>query len=169
MLHGLVSAGTHWLLDEHRIAGVPVVPGTAHLESVRAAVAAAMPAPDGDAAVELRDVVFLEPFAVPDGTIAQYRVELTPADDGGTDFAVRSLASGLLRTHVRGGAGWTDEPTRPAHRVEPTGRRVDDDASFGRGRTSMLTFGPRWAALTEHHLADDEELAVIEAPGRRAR
>ncbi|MFG1840242.1 SDR family NAD(P)-dependent oxidoreductase [Micromonospora sp. NPDC049175] len=164
VLHGLVSASTHWLLDEHRIAGVPVVPGTAHLESVRAAVAAAMPAPDGDAAVELRDVVFLEPFAVPDGTIAQYRVELTPADDGGTDFAVRSLASGLLRTHVRGGAGWTDEPTPPAHRVEPTGRRVDDDASFGRGRTSMLTFGPRWAALTEHHLADDTELAVIEAP-----
>ncbi|WP_328417463.1 SDR family NAD(P)-dependent oxidoreductase [Micromonospora sp. NBC_00389] len=164
VLHGLVSANTHWLLDEHRIGGVPVIPGTAHLESVRAAVAAALPAPGPGAAVELRDVVFLEPFAVPDGTIAQYRVELTPADDGGTDFAVRSLAGGRLRTHVRGSAGWTDEPAPPAHPAIPAGRRVDDDASFGRGRTSMLTFGPRWAALGEHHLADGTELAVVEAP-----
>ncbi|MEH0823919.1 MULTISPECIES: type I polyketide synthase [unclassified Micromonospora] len=163
VLHGLVSAATHWLLDEHRIGGVPVVPGTAHLESVRAAVAAALPAPAGDPAVELRDVVFLEPFSVPDGTVAQYRVELTPAEDG-VDFAVCSLAAGRLRTHVRGAAGWTDEPAPPARVPAVAGRRVDDDASFGRGRTSMLSFGPRWAALAEHHLGEGEELARITAP-----
>ncbi|MCG5442013.1 SDR family NAD(P)-dependent oxidoreductase [Micromonospora sp. NIE79] len=168
VLHGLVSAATHWLLDEHRIGGVPVVPGTAHLESVRAAVAAALPAPGPAAAVELRDVVFLEPFAVPDGTVAQYRVELTGTDDGGTEFAVQSLAGGRLRTHVRGGAGWTDEPAPAPQPATVVGRRVDDDASFGRGRTSMLTFGPRWAALREHHLADGEELAVVEAPASAA-
>ncbi|PZF95305.1 type I polyketide synthase, partial [Micromonospora deserti] len=163
VLHGLVSAATHWLLDEHRIGGVPVVPGTAHLESVRAAVAAVVPAPTADAAVELRDVVFLEPFSVPDGTVAQYRVELTDTDDG-VDFMVRSLAAGQLRTHVRGAAGWTAEPATAARELTVAGRRVDDDASFGRGRTSMLTFGPRWAALREHHLGDGEELAQIEAP-----
>ncbi|MEU2612181.1 SDR family NAD(P)-dependent oxidoreductase [Micromonospora sp. NPDC007271] len=163
VLHGLVSAGTHWLLDEHRIGGVPVVPGTAHLESVRAAVSAALPAPGPQAAVELRDVVFLEPFSVPDDTVAQYRVELTPAEDG-VDFTVASLAAGQLRTHVRGTAGWTEEPAPPAGTPTVAGRRVDDDASFGRGRTSMLTFGPRWAALAEHHLAEGEELARIEAP-----
>ncbi|MFC0506980.1 type I polyketide synthase [Micromonospora costi] len=167
VVHGLVSAATHWVLDEHRIGGVPVVPGTAHLESVRAAVAAAVPAPAGDAVVELRDVVFLEPFAVPDGTVAQYRVELTPTEDG-VDFAVRSLAAGQERTHVRGAAGWTVEPAPPAREVAAPGRRVDDDASFGRGRTSMLTFGPRWKALREHHLGDGEELARIEAPAEAA-
>ncbi|MFJ6198107.1 SDR family NAD(P)-dependent oxidoreductase [Micromonospora sp. NPDC092111] len=163
VLHGLVSATTHWLLDEHRIGGVPVVPGTAHLESVRAAVVAALPAPAGAAAVELRDVVFLEPFAVPDGTVAQYRVELTPTDEG-ADFAVRSLAAGQERTHVRGSAGWTVEPAPPARVPTVAGRRVDDDASFGRGRTSMLTFGPRWASLAEHQLGAGEELARVEAP-----
>ncbi|WP_432906768.1 SDR family NAD(P)-dependent oxidoreductase [Micromonospora matsumotoense] len=163
VLHGLVSAGTHWLLDEHRIGGVPVVPGTAHLESVRAAVVAGLTSPAPQAAVELRDVVFLEPFAVPEGTVAQYRVELTTAEEG-VDFAVRSLAAGQLRTHVRGSAGWTVEAA-PAARVPVVdGRRVDDDASFGRGRTSMLTFGPRWASLAEHRLGDGEELARIVAP-----
>ncbi|MFG2104547.1 SDR family NAD(P)-dependent oxidoreductase [Micromonospora echinaurantiaca] len=163
VLHGLVSATTHWLLDEHRIGGVPVVPGTAHLESVRAAVAAALPAPAEGACVELRDVVFLEPFSVPDGTVAQYRVELTPSEDG-ADFAVRSLAAGQTRTHVRGSAGWTVEPAPPARQPAVAGRRVDDDASFGRGRTSMLTFGPRWAALREHTLGDGQELARVAAP-----
>ncbi|SCG49790.1 type I polyketide synthase [Micromonospora halophytica] len=163
VLHGLVSAGTHWLLDEHRIGGVPVVPGTAHLESVRAAVVAALPAPTADAAVELRDVVFLEPFSVPDGSVAQYRVELTPTDEG-VDFAVRSLAAGTVRTHVRGAAGWTTEPAPPARVPVVDGRRVDDDASFGRGRTSMLTFGPRWSSLAEHHLGEGEELARVAAP-----
>ncbi|MEV0325668.1 SDR family NAD(P)-dependent oxidoreductase [Micromonospora echinospora] len=166
VLHGLVSAGTHWLLDEHRIGGVPVVPGTAHLESVRAAVVAALPAPGGDALVELRDVVFLEPFPVPDGTVAQYRVELTGTDEG-VDFAVRSLAAGESRTHVRGSAGWTTEPAPPLRdlaTVTAACRRIDDDSSFGRGRTSMLTFGPRWRSLREHHLGAGEELARIEAP-----
>ncbi|SCG74692.1 type I polyketide synthase [Micromonospora coxensis] len=167
VLHGLVSADTHWLLDEHRIGGVPVVPGTAHLESVRAAVVAALPAPAADAAVELRDVVFLEPFSVPDGTVAQYRVELTPTDEG-VDFTVRSLAAGTTRTHVRGAAGWTTEPAPPARVPAVTGRRVDDDASFGRGRTSMLTFGPRWHALAEHHLGEGEELAHVVAPAEVA-
>ena len=163
VLHGLVSAGTHWLLDEHRIGGVPVVPGTGHLESVRAAVVAGLTSPAPQAVVELRDVVFLEPFAVPEGTVAQYRVELTPAEEG-VDFAVRSLAAGQLRTHVRGSAGWTVEAA-PAARVPVVdGRRVDDDASFGRGRTSMLTFGPRWASLAEHRLGEGEELARIVAP-----
>ncbi|MGK5739883.1 SDR family NAD(P)-dependent oxidoreductase [Micromonospora sp. URMC 103] len=167
VLHGLVSAATHWVLDEHRIGGVPVVPGTAHLESVRAAVAAAVPAPAPDAVVELRDVVFLEPFAVPDGAVAQYRVELTPTEDG-VDFTVRSLAGGQSRTHVRGAAGWSVEPAPAAVEVTVAGRRVDDDASFGRGRTSMLTFGPRWNALREHHLGDGEELARVEAPAEAA-
>ncbi|MEV4492924.1 SDR family NAD(P)-dependent oxidoreductase [Micromonospora coxensis] len=167
VLHGLVSADTHWLLDEHRIGGVPVVPGTAHLESVRAAVVAALPAPAADAAVELRDVVFLEPFSVPDGTVAQYRVELTPTDEG-VDFTVRSLAAGATRTHVRGAAGWTTEPAPPARVPVVTGHRVDDDASFGRGRTSMLTFGPRWSALAAHHLGEGEELAHVVAPAEVA-
>ncbi|GAA2715013.1 SDR family NAD(P)-dependent oxidoreductase [Micromonospora olivasterospora] len=171
VLHGLVSAATHWVLDEHRIGGVPVVPGTAHLESVRAAVAAAVPAPGPDAAVELCDVAFLEPFAVPDGSVAQYRVTLTAAEDGTHDFVVQSLAAGQLRTHVRGSAGWTAEPA-PAPRdvadVAGRSRRVDDDSSFGRGRTSMLTFGPRWNSLREHHLAEGEELARVEAPAEAA-
>ncbi|MFL6121312.1 phosphopantetheine-binding protein, partial [Actinophytocola sp.] len=163
---GLVSASTHWLLDEHRIGGVPVVPGTGHLECARAATAAIMPGPVG-AAVELRDMVFLEPFAVPDGGLAQYQVVASTSDEE-LELEIQSVAAGVTRTHARGSAGWTTD--EPAADLDVNGiiartRRVDDDSSFGRGRTSMLTFGPRWNALREHHLGDGEELARIEAPG----
>jgi acyl transferase domain-containing protein/acyl carrier protein len=162
---GLVSAGTHWVLDEHRIGGVPVVPGTGHLECARAATAAILPGPAG-AALELRDVVFVEPFAVPDGTLAQYQVVTTAAEDG-LDLEIQSVAAGATRTHVRGSSGWTSDA--PGADLDVLGtiarcRRIDDDSSFGRGRTSMLAFGPRWHALAEHHLGDGEELAHIVAP-----
>jgi acyl transferase domain-containing protein/acyl carrier protein len=162
---GLVSASTHWVLDEHRIGGVPVVPGTGHLECARAATAAILPGPAG-AALELRDVAFLEPFAVPDGTLAQYQVVTTPSEDG-LDLEIQSVAAGVTRGHVRGTAGWTADA--PGADLDVNGtiarcRRIDDDQSFGRGRTSMLTFGPRWHALREHHLGDGEELAHIVAP-----
>jgi phthiocerol/phenolphthiocerol synthesis type-I polyketide synthase E len=162
---GLVSAGSHWLLDEHRIGGVPVVPGTGHLECARAAAAAILPGPVG-AALELRDMAFLEPFAVPDGTLAQYQIVTSTVDDG-LELEIQSVAAGVTRTHARGWAGWTtEEPGADldVNAIIARGRRVDDEFSFGRGPTSMLTLGPRWKSLREHHLGDGEEIARIEAP-----
>jgi acyl carrier protein len=167
--HGVVSSATHWVLDEHRIGGVPVVPGTGHLETVRAAVVAVLPSPGGDHVVELRDVVFLEPFSVPEGTVAEYRVALGEAAEDGTDFEVTGSAGGRTRTHVRGTAGWTRvEATTPTTvdiaAVRERCTPLDAENAFNTGRTSMLTFGPRWAALRAHHVGTDEELAFVAAP-----
>ncbi len=166
--HGLVSAATHWVLDEHRIGGVPVVPGTAHLETVRAAATEVLPSPGQGHVVELRDVVFLDPFAVPDGASAEYRV-----DFDGADFTVTSRIAGVTTVHVKGSAGWvaaTRESgvdtvdTVDVAEITARCRVLDDDNAFGMGRTSMVTFGPRWAALRTHHLGKREELAEISAP-----
>nr|WP_225956564.1 type I polyketide synthase [Amycolatopsis lexingtonensis] len=160
--HGLVSAAAHWLLDEHRIAGVPVVPGTGHLETVRAAVEAALPKPGDGHVVELRDVAFLEPFSVPEGTVAEYRVGFD-----GDGFAVTSRAGGVTKTHVRGSAGWIPAPATSTVDLDAVRARtsvLDDGNAFGTGRTSMVTFGPRWAALRTHHVGTHEELASLVAP-----
>ncbi|MCR6482000.1 SDR family NAD(P)-dependent oxidoreductase [Amycolatopsis sp. OK19-0408] len=161
-VHGLVSAAGHWLLDEHRIAGVPVVPGTGHLETVRAAVEAALPKPGDGHVVELRDVAFLEPFSVPEGTVAEYRVGFD-----GDGFAVTSRAAGVTKVHVRGSAGWVPAPTTSTVDLDAVRDRtsvLDDGNAFGTGRTSMVTFGPRWAALRTHHVGTHEELASLVAP-----
>jgi acyl carrier protein len=160
--HGLVSAAGHWLLGEHRIAGVPVVPGTGHLETVRAAVEAALPKPGDGHVVELRDVAFLEPFSVPEGTTAEYRVAFD-----GDGFAVTSRAGGTTKVHVRGSAGWVPAPSTSTVDLDAVRTRtgvLDDGNAFGTGRTSMVTFGPRWAALRTHHVGEHEELASLVAP-----
>ncbi|HWM01002.1 MAG TPA: type I polyketide synthase, partial [Actinophytocola sp.] len=162
---GVITPESLWLLDEHRIAGVGVVPGTGHLECARATFAACVPAPDDASVLELSDVAFLEPLSVPDGAAAEYRVEL----DGG-QFTVTSRRDGVRREHVRGSGGWVRPPA--ASRVDLDAVRarcrpvVDDETNPFRvgGRTSMLTFGPRWAALSDVHVGDGEELALIEAP-----
>ncbi|WP_206797445.1 type I polyketide synthase [Amycolatopsis sp. MtRt-6] len=160
--HGLVSAAGHWLLDEHRIAGVPVVPGTGHLETVRAAVEAALPRPGDGHVVELQDVAFLEPFSVPEGVVAEYRVGFD-----GDGFTVTSRAAGVTKVHVRGSAGWVPAPGTATVDLDAVRGRttvLDDGNAFGTGRTSMVTFGPRWAALRTHHVGEHEELASIAAP-----
>ncbi|MET8846331.1 SDR family NAD(P)-dependent oxidoreductase [Amycolatopsis sp. NPDC004625] len=160
--HGLVSANGHWLLAEHRIAGVPVVPGTGHLETVRAAVEAARPRPGEGHVVELQDVAFLEPFSVPDGTVAEYRVAFD-----GDGFTVTSRAAGVTKVHVRGSAGWVPAPATSTVDLDAVRARtgvLDDGNAFGTGRTSMVTFGPRWAALRTHHVGEHEELASVVAP-----
>ncbi|MBO0870625.1 MAG: SDR family NAD(P)-dependent oxidoreductase, partial [Micromonosporaceae bacterium] len=174
VLAGRIGAGTHWVLDEHRIGGIPVVPGTAHLECARAAVAAAVPPPAaGEVAVELRDVAFLEPFAVPDGTQAQYRVEVSPAADG-TQFAVCSGEGGAVATHVRGSAGWTTEPAPPPldlaaiigrSRRIGTGAAPQHPAGGDGGPGRLVYRGPRWRALAELYLADGVRADGVEADG----
>ncbi|MGW5054166.1 type I polyketide synthase [Actinokineospora sp. NPDC004072] len=160
--HGIVTPATHWVLDEHRIGGTAVVPGTAHLECARAAFAAAVP---GSGCVELRDVAFLEPFAVPDGDAARYEVVLSVS--GGTaEFLVQGRRGGVVTKHVAGTAEWA-EPAGEKIDVSAVAARtapLDATTGFGTGRTSMLAFGPRWAALREHRAGADEELATIVAP-----
>lgn len=165
---GVISPGTHWLLADHRISGIPVVPGTGHLEIVRAGLAAVTTPPSARHVPELRDVVFTEPLAVPDGTSAEVRVIFTTGAEG-LDFEVVSLSGGATRAHARGSALWVDPPP-PAQvdlaalrdrcaLAELAGSEISISAS------GMLTFGPHWGNLSRVYRGQGEELALLEASG----
>ena len=166
---GVVSASTHWILDEHRLAGVPVVPGTGFVEAARAAFAAVVPVPGPGHLIELRDVAFIEPMMVPDGTRAELRVVFSDGAEG-FDFQLISLADGvdgLTRTHVSGTAAWVDGTARPAGGQDLDAIRqrcslaVRDGAqTHGSG---LLAFGPRWSSARHTHVGHGEELTRIEA------
>lgn len=150
---GTISAQTHWVLDEHRIGGVPVLPGTAHLELARAVASLA----DGpqDSIVELRDVVFARPFAVP-GT-AEFTVTLA-----GGDFQVKNhgkIFSQGSSALVAGGSTQTVDVAAIRARCAEAAA-----SSWRTGRTSAVTFGARWDCLARVWTGDGEELALIEAP-----
>jgi phthiocerol/phenolphthiocerol synthesis type-I polyketide synthase E len=191
--HGRLSPGTHWLLGEHHVGGVPVVPGTGHLEAARAAVAASLPAPGADWALELRDVVFLRPFKVAEGTVAGYAVEVIPAGQE-TSFQIIAPTDGTV--YVQGSAAWVaDRPAtvdlaallsrmKPVPMAakghggtvgEPHGGTADGpDGGTAAGihsgisHSGVVVLGPRWQAQSAAYVGDAEELALIEAPAEVA-
>ncbi|MGI5281963.1 SDR family NAD(P)-dependent oxidoreductase [Nonomuraea polychroma] len=163
-----LSAETHWVLDEHRVAGVPVMPGTGYLETARAAFEAAVPRPGPGHAIELRDVAFVAPLPVADGASAELRVLLTPTGDG-VDFEVVSVTGGERTQHARGSAAWVAAE-------EPAGDSVTDLAevrarcTHGTGEANpfasasgLVTFGPRWNSLRAVRLGQNEQLAHLAA------
>lgn len=168
---GIVSPRTHWLLDEHRIAGRAVIPGTGLLESVRAAADAALEHGTG-AVPDLRDVVFLAPFAVPDDGQSELRISFAEGAEGPTgttmDFQVSSQTAGSEQVHTRGGVRWLDPaaaapaPVDVAAVLARCGLKEVAASELG-SHSGMLTFGPRWTSLQRVHLGVDEELARLEA------
>ncbi|NUR88565.1 MAG: KR domain-containing protein, partial [Nonomuraea sp.] len=159
---GTLSPSTHWVLDEHRIGDVPVLPGTGHLELAKTAAEAVLP---GDGVVELRDVVFVEPLSVADGATAEVRVVFSPEADG-AEFQVQSIIGGSHRTHARGTAAKVSPP--PAPRVDL--RAIMDrcvPTADGQGSvplSGLLTLGGHWSrTLTATHTGQQEALGLFEA------
>ncbi len=62
MKFGASFTGTEFFLADHQVQGQKILPGVAHLEMARAALAQAL---DSDSAVELSEVVWLRALVRP--------------------------------------------------------------------------------------------------------
>jgi phthiocerol/phenolphthiocerol synthesis type-I polyketide synthase E len=154
------SPRTHWVLNEHRIAGNPVVPGTAYLEMARAAAVRR-----GLQRIEIRDVFFLTPLRLREDESREVRLEMEETD-GRLEFQVASRPrsnAGDWQKHVLGRV----EPLAP---VEPEPR----DLAAIRQRCNVREvlaatrdeqgedLGPRWQNVTRVYVGDGEVLAALE-------
>ena len=160
---GTIGPRTHWVLDEHRMAGRAVMPGTGHLATV---VAAARAIGDGSGLVALRDVALLEPLTVGDDSQAEIRVAFSDGGDD-LDFQLTSRSAGHDRAHVRGtltrlAAGPAPTHDLPAIRARCCVSTVEQDVTFS--HTELFTFGSRWRSLRRVHVGVAEEIALLEAP-----
>ncbi|MEV5412747.1 SDR family NAD(P)-dependent oxidoreductase [Thermopolyspora sp. NPDC052614] len=156
------STADDWIVDEHRIMGHGLVPGTAYLELVRAAVAEQA----AGRVVELHDVLFTMPLIVPDGRTREV-VTTVRTDSGTTRFAVRGRAgdggdwqehaSGTITFHERAATETRrdlEQVRRECGVTEVIGtedelkRRLKLDV-VERGERIRFDFGPRWRCLRE--------------------
>lgn len=149
-----------WALDEHRIHGVPVLPGAAHVDLVvRAYRKVVSPAN----AVHLHELVFAAPLSV-DAPL-HVEVEFVP-DGAGHRFSVRSVRGGVTLVHSTGSAApIADGALR---------RRVDLDLlreslppatpteRLAEGRTFVL--GQRWACATAESTEGERTLVELRLP-----
>ncbi len=167
-----LSAGALWVVDEHRVAKTPAVPGTGMLEMARAAFVLATANGDPATPVELSDVYFLTPLMVPEGAVKEARVLVERGVERGGEevwsFRIASRAPGEAKwqEHAFGKArrGPADLGRRDLSALrdvcagrtdEVTGRLLDD-------REALVWWGDRWQTLKRVHIGDGCALARLE-------
>jgi acyl transferase domain-containing protein/thioesterase domain-containing protein len=148
-----------WVLDEHRVAGRAILPGTAYLEIIRAAAAAI----GLGERLSIRTVNFLAPLSFEDNRARRVRTVLGPLAGGDRRVQVESQdpATGDWITHVE--ARLLAKPARPA--VPP---RAGALAPIATARLAMadrgIAFGPRWRALEAAATGGDAAEAHVALP-----
>jgi NAD(P)-dependent dehydrogenase (short-subunit alcohol dehydrogenase family)/acyl carrier protein len=160
LFYGTISPRTHWVLAEHAVAGVGLLPGTAQLDAMRAAFEAVVPSPGGDVIPELADVMFAAPLYVADDDSADITVTVTPA---GSQAAMVSFSSGET-VHSRGQARWVSAPEPARLDLAELRSRLVDRPELTRVETRNIRFGPHWQAARSILTSDTEELALLELP-----
>ena len=159
----VMAAGTHWVLAEHLVNGVPVVPGTGQLDLVLRAWQNTV---DATAALRLEDVTFLRPLVV--DSARRVQVVARPAADA-ERFSLRSQPAG--------GGAWTEHTTGVVWLVEPVARKVDlaaleaelaaqePPAEEPRG-AATVELGPRWDVLGRTVRGASADLVELTLPER---
>ncbi|KKK06543.1 type I polyketide synthase [Micromonospora sp. HK10] len=158
----VLSAATHWELDEHRIGGIAVLPGTGMIDLILRAYLETVP--DAAAPVTLRDVVFLRPLAGEAALRARvvferdgdaWRVRLQTRPDATPDQAWQVHAEAVLA------------PGGPAPRTVPVAeltRGLAPAASSPPSATDAFAFGPRWQCLEQIWESGDTTVVRLELP-----
>lgn len=156
VFEAVYDPATLWVLDEHRVAGRAVLPGTGYIEIARAALAVLHPG----APMELQSLSFEEALMF-DGAPRRVQVRLREDADG-YEFLVRSRAPGAN--------GWSDHARATVRRLlgvlapapAPTGPWQPGRAP--QARSSVLAFGPRWDNLARMRLAQRSAVAELALP-----
>ncbi len=150
----VLSAATHWELDEHRIGSMAVLPGTGIVDLVLRAYLDTVPAAAGP--VTLRDVVFVRPLVGDAPT--RTRVCFEPAGDGAWRVRVLSRPDGTADQESaadREPAAWQEHASAVLTAGGPPSRTAPvDELTVGLAEVrppstqpapdSAFVFGPRW-------------------------
>ena len=162
----VVLAPEYVFLDEHRIDGTPVLPGTGQLDLLVRALAETYPDTAGRA-VRLREVVLRHPLVVTGSR--RVTIAFESAGNGWT-FTLSSQAEqgGESVIHATGQADTDAGPAAPVDLVSVrerlTDRRPPEPIN---GPHRLFTFGPRWNNATELRLppgGGPEKLVHLQLP-----
>jgi natural product biosynthesis luciferase-like monooxygenase protein len=166
----LVSPGTHWVLDDHRIAATAIMPGTAYFEMARAALERRANGHDEANGFEISYAYFLAPLGMRDDETREVRTIL---EKDGDAYQFRVLAQ--LPSENGEDPVWQDHALGQISfsEAEPL-RRYDLDALRARCSKEEMVItddyemdpdlGPRWQCLRRVYLGEKELLAELELP-----
>jgi acyl transferase domain-containing protein/acyl carrier protein len=149
----------HWVLDEHRILGHPVIPGVTYFEMVRAALQAE---PNGQA-IAFHDMLFMAPLRVRDGETREVRLVLQ-ANGTGYDYSVRSDEAGKERTFAAGKVVLTPAAPTRQHDLATLQAQCDGESLILPAESREEDLGPRWHSVQRVHLGTNQALIELLMP-----
>jgi acyl transferase domain-containing protein len=161
------SVAEHWVLDDHRLVGTAVMPGTAYLEMARAIVEKHRQ----QGTLEIRDAFFLAPLALRDDEKREVR---TIVGKDGDEFSFRVMSKSSAaengeadewQTFAIGKIGYVDPEPPKRHDLKPIIDRCNLKEIVIRDDDELdPDLGPRWQSLQRVYVGDKELLATLELP-----
>lgn len=154
------SVEEHWVLQEHKILGNYVLPGTTYLELIREAVKEDYP--EGE--LELGDIYFLTPLIV---SLDEKRKVQTIIDrrNGQMEFTVASQdeLTGEWLIHVQGKVAGAQRPEKTRYDLEVLKARFlkSEDVEAKELKDGPIELGPRWANLRKIYYNEDEVMIFL--------
>ncbi|HSH89492.1 MAG TPA: SDR family NAD(P)-dependent oxidoreductase, partial [Ramlibacter sp.] len=145
-----------WVLQEHGVAGRPVLPGTAYIEIARAAMNVLHP----EAAVEIRSLSFEEAMVFDATSTRLVRVEMRRAGTG-YDFLVRSrdMPGDRWLEHARASVGvFLGELPNAASTTAGDWRKGEIP------QERAVAFGARWRNIARMRVGTGSAIAELELP-----
>ncbi len=159
LFHSVLNPQTHWPLGEHVVrGGQAVIPGTGYLELARAALAYR----SEGRSIEIRDLVFLQPFAVgPDETRA---LNIRLRREG--DHSLVIYGDSEEQPYATARVAYVDTPAGPRQSVSAIRARCRERGEVMNGNLvqNFMDFGPRWANIQAIHLGEGEALIDLALP-----
>ena len=152
-----------WVLSEHRLNGRPTMPGTGHLELLRAAWAAL----STDGAVEFCDVNFRIPLSFDGGSATEVHVLVQPHRAGTVKLSIvsRPGAGDSLIEHVSAVVRPVGEAgIAPADISGLLSRMTPFDGTAKATARGALAFGPHWDLPSRVYIGSGELVADVTLP-----
>lgn len=152
-----------WALQEHRIGGQPVMPGTGLIEAVRAAWCAMT----GERACTLIDLCFNRPLTVPEDAVVPVQIEFLAEGDH-WDVSVDDDHGPVLTAQVRRAApGSGPTADLDALRAATAGEVIELGGQAAVvGADGFLSLGDRWQVLQSMRFGQDNMLGELALPER---
>jgi len=169
----VVAPDRTFVLDDHRLraANLPVLPGTAYVEIVRAAATLSDDGKADFAPLEITDLYFTTPLAVADGTSRFLEIDASSNDDGTRIVRVQSAPAqgGSVVEHARAQVAHITADAPVIHVAALIARCHQRVVTFEPGAQTLpqdqqLAFGPAWKAITSMRFGVREAVATLERP-----
>lgn len=160
-----LSADKHWILNEHKVNGYFVIPGTTYLEMVRKVISLHYV----NKVINLKDVVFISPFALLEGESKEIQT-IIKLEGQENEFSIVSKSNTEDRwiKHVEGKFDFIYEEIVPKNDILEIKEKCRGGkfTKFPYLNGKEIDTGERWNNLINVEIGEYEYLGYLELPNK---